>query len=70
MDVNGNLPTPLCRSCGHPELTHLLRVDLISGGLLGACAATVDPRHPATGGDTLTPCKCKGFVGSADEVTS
>ena len=46
----------ICVDCGHSKSLHWMHF-----GGPGSCSATVDTRHPAGGGDTLTPCKCKGY---------
>lgn len=51
-------PQPkICVGCGHGEALHYG----FGWGGHGGCSASVDTRHPGAGGDTLTPCKCRGF---------
>jgi hypothetical protein len=52
----GATTSELCQ-CGHTREIHWMGF-----GEPGTCGAQIDKRNAATGGDTLWPCPCKGFV--------
>lgn len=56
-----NAALDLCE-CGHSKERHWMHF-----GGPGTCSASVDVRHPATGGDGLKPCPCKGYLPMVNE---
>ncbi len=56
-----------CAECGHAKRLHYGFTTTTVGFGLYDCQATIDRRPLAVGGDTLTPCHCKRFVGAVPE---